>query len=385
MHIPLTTFLTLPSSIPSPDPALAQFQIGPFLIHTYALCILAGIFAAGIITSRRLTRRGAEPGIVIDIVIWAVPIGIVGARIYHVLTHGSDYFYPGANLWNTFAIWDGGNALYGSLLGGAIGALVGCRFAGIRFWTFADAVAPAMLVAQSLGRFGNWFNHELFGLPTNLPWGLQIESTNPKFPAGLPAGTLFQPLFLYEIIWNLIGVAIILLIERKLRLQWGKVFGLYLIWYGLGRSWLESIRIDPTSDVFLGIPANIWASFAAIILGILLIAIQTRRHPGLEPSPYVPGRSRRMPASAPADEVYGDEEPSAELVSVGATTPAVSAQEQAAPAGAASVKAAPAKKAPAKTAQAKSEPTKSEPTKSAPAKSVPAKPAASKKKPTTQG
>jgi prolipoprotein diacylglyceryl transferase len=306
MSISLNPLLHLPASIPSPDPALGQFQIGPFLIHTYAICILVGIFAAAAITSRRLTRRGAEPGIVIDIALWAVPIGIIGARIYHVLTHGADYFYPGANLWNTVAIWDGGNALYGSLLGGAVGAYIGCRMTGIRFWTFADALAPAMLVAQALGRLGNWFNHELFGLPTSLPWGLEIESTNSKFPAGLADGTLFHPLFLYEIIWNLVGVAIILLIERKMRLHWGKAFAIYLIWYGLGRSWLEAIRIDPTSDGFLGIPANVWASFAAIVLGIVLFIVQTRRHPGLEPSPYAPGKEPQTKAAA--DDVYTEDD-----------------------------------------------------------------------------
>ncbi|MDQ1597877.1 MAG: hypothetical protein QOI70_1301 [Microbacteriaceae bacterium] len=230
--------MVLPSSIPSPPLAWAQFSLGPLTIHTYALCILAGIVAAVIITQRRLARRGGQPGVVLDIVIWAVPIGIVGARFYHVFTHGSDYFFPGANLWNVFAIWDGGNALYGSLLGGALGAYIGCRRHGVRFWAFADALAPAMLVAQSLGRFGNYFNHELFGLPTTLPWGLQIESTNAAFPTGLPAGTLFHPLFLYEIIWNLIGVVIILALERRLVLRWGRAFAVYLIWYGLGRSWL---------------------------------------------------------------------------------------------------------------------------------------------------
>ncbi|HXD60691.1 MAG TPA: prolipoprotein diacylglyceryl transferase [Lacisediminihabitans sp.] len=312
MSIPLNLLLSLPSSIPSPDPAFAQLQLGPLVIRTYAICILIGIFVAAMITSRRLTKRGAEPGIVIDIVLWAVPIGIIGARIYHVLTHVGDYFYPGANLWETVAIWDGGNALYGSLLGGALGAFIGCRMAGIRFWTFADALAPAMLVAQALGRFGNWFNHELFGLPTSLPWGLEIESTNAKFPAGLAEGTLFHPLFLYEIIWNLIGVAIILLIERKVRLHWGKAFAIYLIWYGIGRSWLEAIRIDPTSDGFLGIPANDWASFAAIIIGIVLFIVQSRRHPGLEPSPYVPGREPRVTTSP--DDVYTEADFAAEPV-----------------------------------------------------------------------
>jgi prolipoprotein diacylglyceryl transferase len=243
--------------------------------------------------NHRLTKRGGEPGVVIDIVLWAVPLGIVGARIYHVLTHLGDYFYDGADLWRVVQIWDGGNALYGSLIGGAIGALIGCRFAGIRLWSFADALAPAMLVAQAIGRLGNWFNHELFGLPTTLPWGLEIESTNGKFPVGLPEGTLFHPLFLYEIIWNLVGVVILLALERRFRLRWGKLFALYLIWYGLGRSWLESIRIDPTSDVFAGIPANVWASFAAILLGIILFVVQSRRHPGVEISVYRAGRGPR--------------------------------------------------------------------------------------------
>jgi prolipoprotein diacylglyceryl transferase len=286
-----------PASIPSPDPIWAQFHIGPLTIHTYALCILAGIVAAVVITQRRLGKRGGESGVVIDIILWAVPIGIVGARLYHVFTHVGDYFFPGANLWKVFAIWDGGNALYGSLLGGALGAYIGCRRAGIRFWSFADALAPAILVAQSLGRFGNYFNHELFGLPTALPWGLQIESTNPKFPAGLPEGTLFHPLFLYEIIWNLVGVSIILILERRFPLRWGRAFAVYLIWYGLGRSWLEAIRIDPTSNNFLGVPANVWASFVAIALGIVLLVMQTRRHPEPELSVY---REDWLPKAKPS-------------------------------------------------------------------------------------
>jgi prolipoprotein diacylglyceryl transferase len=297
----------LPSSIPSPPPILALFHIGPLTVHTYALCILAGIVAAVIITQRRMSARGGESGIVLDVIIWAVPLGIVGARIYHVLTHTGDYFAPGDNLWNTFAIWDGGNALYGSLIGGAIGAYIGCRRHGVKLWSFADALAPAMLVAQAIGRLGNWFNSELFGLPTTLPWGLQIAQPNTAithaYPNGLPASTTFHPLFLYEIIWNLIGVAIILIIERRFRLQWGKAFGVYLIWYGLGRSWLEAIRIDPTSDGFLGIPANIWASFVSIALGIILIVVQSRRHgQEIENSVYRDGwvpRDQRQGSAAP--------------------------------------------------------------------------------------
>jgi len=270
-------------------------------IHTYALCILAGIVAAVIISQSRLSRRGAEKGVVLDIIIWAVPLGIVGARFYHVFTHVGDYFFPGANLWSVFAIWDGGNALYGSLLGGAVGAYIGCRRAGIRLWSFADALAPAMLVAQSIGRLGNYFNHELFGLPTTLPWGLEILPTDNMFPEDLPAGTLFHPLFLYEIIWNLVGVAVVLLLERRFALRWGRTFGLYLIWYGLGRSWLEAIRIDPTSNALLGIPANVWASFVAIALGIVLFVVQARRHPEPETSVYLEGRGSRGAAKPELD------------------------------------------------------------------------------------
>ena len=292
------------TSIPSPPPQWAQFQIGPVTIHTYALCIIAGIVAAVLILGTRLQRRGIERGFAVDIALWSVPLGIVCARFYHVFTHVGDYFAPGDNLWNVFAIWDGGNALYGSLIGGTVGILIACRRAGVRFWSLADALAPALLVAQSLGRLGNYFNHELFGLPTTLPWGLQIESTNPKFPPGMPAGTLFQPLFLYEIIWNLLGFAVLLYLERRFTLQWGRMLALYLVWYGSGRSYLESIRIDPSSISFLGIPANVWASFAAVALGVVLFVVQTRRHPGAEPSPFTREDSR-VALTKPDDAPHG--------------------------------------------------------------------------------
>lgn len=276
-----------PLSIPSPE--WSYFDLGPFRIHAYALCILAGIVAATIMTSMRLTKRGAEPGIVLDIILWAVPLGIIGARIYHVLTHPGDYFYAGADLLRTLYIWEGGNAIFGALLGGAVGAYIGCRMTGIRFWAFADALAPGMLLAQAMGRLGNWFNAELYGLPTTLPWGLEISSDNPAFPVGLPEGTLFHPTFLYEIIWNVLGVAVILFLERKISLHWGKAFAVYLIWYGVGRSFFEAIRVDP-SEMFLGVRTNIWAAWLAIALGVVIFIVQSRRHTGAPISPYVPGR-----------------------------------------------------------------------------------------------
>jgi prolipoprotein diacylglyceryl transferase len=310
----------VPTSIPSPE--WRSFDLTQWfkdlglnwlvsdnhiLIHAYALCILLGIVLAILITSRRLTRRGAEPGVVLDIILWAIPFGIIGARIYHVLTHPGDYFYPGADLLRTLYIWEGGIAIFGALIGGAVGAYIGCRLSGIRFWTFADALAPGMLIAQAAGRFGNYFNHELFGTPTTLPWGLEIESSNPAFPAGLPEGTLFHPTFLYEIIWNLVGVAVILLLERKLRLQWGKSFALYLIWYGIGRSFFEAIRIDP-SEIFLGVRTNIWGAWIAILIGVLIFIIQTREHPGAEPSAYRPGAEWSPAGEVDSTDTYSDEE-----------------------------------------------------------------------------
>jgi prolipoprotein diacylglyceryl transferase len=183
---------------------------------------------------------------------------------------------------------------------------------------FADALAPGLLVAQAFGRLGNWFNHELFGMPTDLPWGLEIESTNAAYPTGLPEGTLFHPTFLYEIVWMLAGVALLLLIEKKTSMQWGKSLAFYLVWYGIGRAWFESIRTDP-SLLFFGIRTNVWMSFFAIVLGVVVFVIASRRHTGTVPGPYVPGRAPSDRSSAvDSDDTYTEnDEP--ELVTVGAS------------------------------------------------------------------
>jgi prolipoprotein diacylglyceryl transferase len=258
-------------------------------IQTYALCILAGIVVATVLTGWRLRQRGVDAGYVIDIAVWAVLLGIVVARVFHVVTHPDDYFGPGIDPLSAFRIWEGGIAIFGALIGGAIGVWIGCRQTGVRFTTFADALAPGLLLAQAFGRLGNWFNHELFGQPTDLPWGLEIEATNQAFPVGLPATTLFHPTFAYEIVWNVLGAALLLWLDRKRDVQWGRLVALYLIWYGLGRSVFETIRVDP-SELFLGIRTNVWMAFLAIAIGVVVWIVQTRRHPGLEPSPWQPGR-----------------------------------------------------------------------------------------------
>ncbi len=258
-------------------------------IQTYAICILAGIVVATLLTGRRLRQRGVEAGYVIDIAVWAVLLGIVFARIFHVLTHLDDYLGDPRGPITSLYIWEGGIAIFGALIGGAVGVWLGCRQTGVRFTTFADALAPGLLLAQAFGRLGNWFNHELFGQPTALPWGLEIEASNPAFPVGLPAETLFHPTFAYEIVWNVLGAALLLWLDRKRDVQWGRLVALYLVWYGLGRSVFETIRVDP-SELFLGIRANVWMAFLAIAVGVVVWIVQTRRHPGLEPSPWQPGR-----------------------------------------------------------------------------------------------
>jgi prolipoprotein diacylglyceryl transferase len=286
------------SSIPSPD--LQFFQLGPIRIYIYALCIIVGIVIAAIVTGQRLGRRGGEKGAVIDFTVWGVVLGIICARLYHVVTHWGDYIGAGKPFLEVFAIWNGGIAIFGALLGGAIGAFVASRLSGIRFWSLADALVPGLLLAQAFGRLGNYFNHELFGGPTTLPWGLQIESNNAAFPIGLPEGTLFHPTFLYEILWNVVGVFLLLFIERHVYLRWGRFFGLYLVWYGIGRFWIEGMRVDP-SFVLAGLRTNQLAALGAIVLGLVIMVIQARRHPGREATVYLPGRHH------PQDEKAGDD------------------------------------------------------------------------------
>lgn len=307
------------ASIPSPPVEWQTFRLGEWLrslgaswatfdvsIHAYALFILTGIIIGLIITNRRLVDRGVESWLVLDIALFAVPLGIIGGRAYHVITHPADYF-AGQDIMRVFYVWEGGLAIFGALILGAVGGWIGCRVSGLRFTALLDAIAPGLIVAQAIGRFGNYFNRELFGTPTDLPWGLEIESTNPAFPIGLAEGTLFHPTFLYESLWNLLGAAVIIWAGRRFALQWGRNFAVYLIWYGLGRVAIESIRLDP-SESFLGIRVNVWGAMGAIALGIVLLYVQKRRHPGFEPDAYVPNRGPRAESGLESGDTYTVEE-----------------------------------------------------------------------------
>ena len=287
-----------------PSPEISFIDLGIFRIHFYALFILTGIAIATWLADIKLSKRGAPKGTMLDVALWAVPFGILGGRFFHVITHPNDYFFEGADLLATLRIWEGGLAIYGAVSLGAVGVFIATRQLGIRFWSVADAIAPGLLIAQGIGRLGNYFNQELFGLPTTLPWGLQIPSSNPAYPVGLPEGLIFHPTFAYEMIWNLSGAALLLLLASRLNLQWGKVFALYLVIYSFGRIWIEAIRIDP-SEIILGLRINIWSALIGLTLGIILFLVQSRRHPGFEPSIWLPNRepvSETKPAESSESE-----------------------------------------------------------------------------------
>jgi prolipoprotein diacylglyceryl transferase len=256
-------------------------------VHFYAVFILIGIAAAILIGNRRLVARGGENWVVLDIALWTVPFGIIGGRLFHVFTHASDYFGAGKNPMEIFAVWNGGLAIFGALILGGFGAFVGCYQSGIKFFAFADAIAPGVILAQAIGRWGNYFNQELFGKPTDLPWALQIDRPNPAIPTGLPDSATFHPTFAYEMLWNLAAFALLILLDKRFDLRWGRLFGLYLIAYSAGRFWIEGIRIDP-SDIIFGLRTNQWSAVLTIVIGVAIFVVSKRRHTGVENSVYTP-------------------------------------------------------------------------------------------------
>lgn len=263
----------------------------------YAICILVGIVAAYLIAAYRFKKRGGDAGKLLDVILWAVPLGIVGGRLFHVATHPGDYFgvYPTIQetLFHVIAVWEGGLAIFGAIILGSFGVWLGSRLNGIRFVSVLDALAPAVILAQGIGRWGNYFNQELFGQATDLPWGLLIEKNgNSAFPTEFPAGTLFHPTFLYEFLLNVLAFFLLLGLEKRFNLRWGKLFAAYLVIYSVIRFFVESIRLDP-SAVFYGLRTNQWSAVAGIIIGIGLFYIQSRRHTGAELSVYVEAKNHK--------------------------------------------------------------------------------------------
>jgi len=265
------------ASIPSPPQAV--WHLGPFPVRAYALAILAGIVVAVWIARRRWAARGGDPDTILEISFWAVPFGIVGGRIYHLITSPDEYFYAGGHPWRAFAVWEGGLGIWGAIAFGALGAWIGARRNGVKLPPFADSVAPGLLVAQAMGRVGNWFNQELFGRATTLPWGLEIDDEHLR--PGDPSGTLYHPTFLYELIWNLGGAAVLVWADRRFRLGHGRVFWLYVMVYTSGRFWIELLRVDEAHHV-LGLRINVWTSIVAFVGALVAFIVVGRRHPGRE-------------------------------------------------------------------------------------------------------
>lgn len=272
-----------PLTIPSPSEGV--WELGPFPIRAYALCIIAGVIAAIWIGERRWVARGGKPGQVSDIALWAIPFGLVGARLYHVITDWHLYFGEGKEPITALYVWQGGLGIWGAIGMGALGAVIGAKVMGIKVLPLVDALAPGLLIAQAFGRWGNWFNQELFGRPTDLPWGLEITDPNRlnELPAEYADATVFHPTFLYECLWNLGAFGLLVWLDARFKLGYGRVLALYVMVYTAGRGWIESLRIDPVQmhDV-LGLRLNVWTSIILFLLAAAYFVWSLRRHPGRE-------------------------------------------------------------------------------------------------------
>jgi prolipoprotein diacylglyceryl transferase len=277
------------ASIPSPSEGV--WHLGPFPLRGYALCIIAGIVVAIWIGERRWRARGGEPGTIGDIALWAVPFGILGGRIYHVITSPQAYFGSGGRPVHALFIWEGGLGIWGAVALGALGAFFGARRAGVSLPAVGDAIAPGIAVAQAIGRWGNWFNQELFGKPTTLPWALQIDPAHR--PVGYAQYATFHPTFLYESVWMLLTAGVLVLVARRFAIGHGRLFALYVMLYCVIRLPMELLRIDPANHIF-GQRLNVWVAIGVFIGALIGFVISLRRHPGRDPeSAY---RDRREPA-----------------------------------------------------------------------------------------
>jgi prolipoprotein diacylglyceryl transferase len=264
-----------------PSPAEGVWHLGPFPIRGYALSIIVGIALAIWIGERRWRARGGTPGVVMDVAVWAVPFGIIGGRLYHVVSSPQAYFGAGGDPWAALRIWEGGLGIWGAVALGGVGAWIGTRRLGVPLPAFGDAVAPGIAVAQAVGRWGNWFNQELYGRPTDLPWALEIDVSH-RPTSSLDVAT-YHPTFLYESLWLLLVAGVLVLVDRRFRLGHGRVFALYVGLYSVGRFGVELLRIDPANEV-LGLRVNLWVAALAVVGSVVYFVLSAKRRPGREPA-----------------------------------------------------------------------------------------------------
>lgn len=272
-----------------PSPSRGVWEIGPIPIRAYALFIIVGIIVAIWWGEKRLQARGGRAGEVIDIAVYAVPFGLVGGRLYHVATDWYRYFGPGKNPVEALYIWQGGLGIWGAIALGGVGALLGCRRKKIPLAVFADSVAPGIVTAQAIGRIGNYFNQELYGAHTTLPWGMEVfqrvnpDTGQPDQLNGISTGVPLpespvHPTFLYELIWNLLVALFVVLMDRRLRLGHGRAFALYVAGYTLGRTWIELMRSDDATHVF-GVRINVWVSILVFIGAVVYFFMSRNKGP----------------------------------------------------------------------------------------------------------
>jgi prolipoprotein diacylglyceryl transferase len=278
-----------------PSPAQGVWHLGPIPIRAYALSVLAGIVLAWFVTRARWRARGGDVVKLENLMLGTIVCGIVGARLYFVLIEWPRYFGPDGTWYHMFFIWNGGLGILGGVTVGALGAFLLARHYGFRFSVLADCIAPALPLAQAIGRFGNWWNQELYGRPTTLPWGLEIDMRHRV--DGYEGYATFHPTFLYEMTWDLAVAAFLVFVgERRLRLGRGKLFASYLVCYAIGRLVVESFRIDPVHEI-AGLRINSWATIAFGLAGVIWLVWLLKNRPGPN------GPNSAATPDAPADGV----------------------------------------------------------------------------------
>lgn len=269
-----------------PSPSSGDITLGPLRLTAYGLMIALGALAGVELARRRGPSRGIDPDDITAIATWAVPAGLIGARLYHVIT---DWRRFEGQWFDAVKVWEGGLGIPGGIIVGSIVGLWVAHRRGIDLFDAQDVIAPSLPLAQAIGRWGNWWNQEVFGRPTALPWGLEIDRANR--PARYADEPTFHPTFLYESLWNLGLVASLVLVDRKGWLRRGQLFWLYVVGYGVGRLWVEALRVDEAS--LIGpFRVNIWVSLAAIIGGLVGFVIVGRRSGGEWGAPLAVGASR---------------------------------------------------------------------------------------------